>query len=306
MDTILLSTGTNTLTEWYGIETAYKMIKKAGFDAVDYTLFNSWGMNSLLSSESELKKFHRESAEMAKDNGIELFQAHAPMRFGRQDDKQIENDIYGSALACGAAGIPYLVVHPIHTDISYGLKDYDAWKKRNLDMMRCLLPVLRDNNVYVCVENMYGKTPAAHTVCPTFPSYPEHLADYIDSMNELAGEKRFYACLDTGHMVLSGISAEYAVKALGDRIRVLHIHDNNGKSDEHTLPQIDKDCYGCTGIVDWRAFTEALCEIGYTGTMNLESDGMLGLYGKDVAEASLSVMSGVCARLTRMMAKETD
>ena len=70
------------------------------------------------------------------------------------------------------------------------------------------------------------------------------------------------ACLDTGHANCAGIAAGKFARILGDRLKVLHIHDNMAKSDAHALP--------FTGTIDWKDFGAALKEIGYSGALSLE------------------------------------
>ncbi len=52
-------------------------------------------------------------------------------------------------------------------------------------------------------------------------------------------------CFDVGHANMGeGVAAEYAL--LADRIRSTHVHDNNGKDDQHLVPLVDAG-----GTVDW-------------------------------------------------------
>ena len=53
------------------------------------------------------------------------------------------------------------------------------------------------------------------------------------------------------------------MRLLGDRLKVLHVHDNDGKNDQHRAP--------FTGTIDWEDFTSALAETGFRGVMSLES-----------------------------------
>jgi sugar phosphate isomerase/epimerase len=53
-------------------------------------------------------------------------------------------------------------------------------------------------------------------------------------------------CFDTGHANLgNGVEAEF--NAMKDRIRSTHVHDNNGKEDNHLLP-----LNGEGGTIDWK------------------------------------------------------
>lgn len=54
-------------------------------------------------------------------------------------------------------------------------------------------------------------------------------------------------CLDVGHAHMNE-SVETAYRLLGPRIRSTHIHDNDGKMDQHLFPFVDPG-----GTIDWEA-----------------------------------------------------
>ena len=71
-------------------------------------------------------------------------------------------------------------------------------------------------------------------------------------------------CLDTGHENVVTHSAGDAVRLLGtDYMRVLHVHDNDGIGDRHWRMY--------EGTTDWEDFSNALFEIGFDGTLSLET-----------------------------------
>ena len=114
----------------------------------------------------------------------------------------------------------HLVVHPAILD-----DPAEEWRV-NMDMYKALAPILKENNVVCCLENLIltkrGKVYEA--VCAD----PYEACDYIDELNDFAGEKRFAFCLDTGHAMLTGRDIYTAIMKLGGRIETLHIHDNDG------------------------------------------------------------------------------
>ena len=89
--------------------------------------------------------------------------------------------------------------------------------------------------------------------------------DWIDTLNEIAGEKLFGFCLDTGHLQIVGGDLEFAVRELGDRLIALHVHDNDFYHDSHTAPFL--------GDMNWDAITDALAAIGYEESFTFEVDG---------------------------------
>ena len=127
-------------------------------------------------------------------------------------------------------------------------------KKADRDYYRELLVTAREQNVIIALENM---------PMPQFSiGSPEQILRFVTEIND----PYMKVCLDTGHVsVYDKRQPSEAVYLLGDWIKVLHIHDNAGRSDEHLLP-----C-SRTGVIDWQAFGRALRDIGYTGTFSYET-----------------------------------
>lgn len=71
--------------------------------------------------------------------------------------------------------------------------------------------------------------------------------------------------LDVGHANMAGVSLPEVVLRLGQRLRHIHVHDNDGSADQH-LPVGE-------GTVDWLGLTQALVQIGYHGVMEFEFQG---------------------------------
>lgn len=53
------------------------------------------------------------------------------------------------------------------------------------------------------------------------------------------------------------------VPILGKRIKALHIHDNNGATDQHLMPYV--------GTINWDDFCNSLHDIGYDGDLSFET-----------------------------------
>ncbi len=70
-------------------------------------------------------------------------------------------------------------------------------------------------------------------------------------------------CYDTGHANVAGLNQKEAIHQLGDRLKMLHVHDNFGK-DHHQPP--------FCGTINWTDVMEGLAEIGYTGDFNFETN----------------------------------
>ena len=79
-------------------------------------------------------------------------------------------------------------------------------------------------------------------------------------------------CFDTGHAQIES-DAVQTVKGIGSRVICTHLHDNDGKKDQHLPP--------FKGIIAWEKFLHGLTEAGYKGTYTFECGGALA----DIVEA---------------------
>jgi sugar phosphate isomerase/epimerase len=57
------------------------------------------------------------------------------------------------------------------------------------------------------------------------------------------------------------------MEKLGDRVKTLHIHDNDGFDDLHLAPYL--------GLNDWDKFLKGIIAINYTGDLNFEIPGSI-------------------------------
>jgi len=124
----------------------------------------------------------------------------------------------------------------IHTNYSpffsrSGLREWlGNWSAR----MGAILEKAGELEVRVALENAWEER-------------PEVLAHLIDILPGRAA----MACLDTGHInAFSHVSVKRWWEVLGDRVIALHLHDNDGLSDDHLPPG--------AGIFDFRSLVELL------------------------------------------------
>ncbi|HZU24207.1 MAG TPA: sugar phosphate isomerase/epimerase family protein [Bryobacteraceae bacterium] len=110
---------------------------------------------------------------------------------------------------------------------------------------------------------------------------PNRLAS-ADRLNAFLGatHMKLGFCFDVGHAHMdSGIPASYEI--MQERIRSTHLHDNNGKEDQHLFPTMNK------GTIDWKRTMELLGSRPdqYPLLLELKEDPALGPHPFDkVAE----------------------
>lgn len=123
----------------------------------------------------------------------------------------------------------------------------DTWENLEASLAR-LLPLAETLGLTLALENI-----------PAPLGRPGGLAAFLGRM----GHPRLRACLDAGHARMTeGEGAPAAFARLAPFCAATHIHDNDGRRDEHLIPG--------EGGVDWDAFTGALGAARYGGALTFE------------------------------------
>lgn len=245
-----------------GYEKAFAELRAIGYEGSDFSLYGEYSKpRPIFSQPRSVWTAHYRQARSALDAaGMTATQCHAtyPTDFNREKRlsdvclDQFKREIEVAAIL----GSPYIVIHPIN--IASLERDKQLDFETNMESFARLDPVLKEFGVQLGVENMFGWDGLRSRFCATGCSTPDDMIKYIDS----TGSDSFVACLDTGHMMINGINPATAVRKLGNRLKLLHVHDNRGTSDDHAAPSV--------GATDWKDFVTALKEVGYDGCFSLE------------------------------------
>ena len=268
-----VGTSTGSLIQKFGDELAIIKLAEAGFDCIDFGCFH-YSIHSADSifnqSDDKFKAYFTHLGEVAANAGIEVGQLHSPMPSytGKADEDEFLFKIQEKSIkAASYMNSKYIIIHPCIP----GQYRYNHFRKEckeiNMEFYRRLLPTLVKYNVKLAVENMFNYDPVRKCICPTVCTTADEMADYIDTLND----EHFVACLDVGHAHLTGDTPENMARILGNRLETLHIHDNNGLSDEHKIPY--------HGNINWNNFVKVLPEIGYKGSFSFEADSFFTMYG---------------------------
>ncbi len=271
-----LSISSGYLEARVGFDKAYKMIKEAGFDAVDFNLsvdlawdeaeirrVTGYGM-----SEGEFCEHFTKIYEGISARGLEVGQTHS--LFGDRYYFNGKGDMYCDITklnihATHLLRSRYTVIHPIRTLGRLG----DAEKKEchalNLEFYRSLIPTLERYDVISAIEPMW-KRDADGNIRSSSCSHPDEILEFIDEL----GSDRFCACPDFGHFALTeadtGITVGNAIRKLGGNTKIIHAHEITTNIDAHTKPYT-------YGTMDWDDIANALREVGYAGNFNFEVGG---------------------------------
>ena len=121
----------------------------------------------------------------------------------------------------------------------------------------------------------------------------DEVCRYIDTLNEEAGETAFGFCYDVGHANLTSNNILKDFRTLGHRLTALHLHGNDTRKDLHAIPFLVRTTKKALSL-DWEGVLQGLREIGYRGTLNLESSGSLTCLPEELMLPIMIIGASVC------------
>jgi len=282
------------------IDEKFKVLKNAGFECIDFNIdeflsgaeINSGEFNELFNSDIQaILEFFKPYKEAAEKYGVEIHQAHAPFQLyvdGRDDINEKCYEMLEKSMAiCEYLSCHYLVVHPLNLMISRG-REYEI--SENIEYYKRLIPFAKKYKTVICLENMFSviNRHATEAVC----SDCYEAANYIDTLNEMAGEEIFGFCFDLGHMNLLGKYIPQSLRVLGKRVKLLHIHDNDGIMDNHGVPYSFAR-WMREPVTDWKGFLEGLKDINYQGEFDFECSTGCNIVPIELLPARLTLVSAM-------------
>ena len=257
------STEIGSIAKLVGERKAVELVGKAGFDAWDFSLggMGDWDWERKVIKdiphplkESQYLEFARELKKIGEAYGMVCNQSHAPF-----PTNCMPLDYMKRSIECTAeVGGKICIIHP----------NNDGTAEENAEFYHKILPFAKDYGVKIATENMYnwekGASTSCFAACATIESFLKHL--------ELVDDPYLVACLDIGHAEMqgSGDGAVPMIKALGNHLQALHIHDNDKIRDSHQIP--------FSMSIDFEAIAKVLKEVNYEGYLTLEAAEYLPKY----------------------------
>ena len=250
-----LATTTGDFFSYTGSQAeSLRHIRAAGFRFADYSFGCDLRGRTGVYSEN-YPAYFEEISRAAEDIGIQLIQAHAPMGKPLVDpDGILLADTIRCVDACGAWGIPNLVVHSGYRP---GISPEETFAENR----EFFLPILHRAEKYgvnILVEN-FNKMSVDGLYW--IDNAPDLLAQI-----ECVNHPLFHAVWDTGHANMQPMPQDEALRLLGSHIRALHIQDNMGNADSHLQPFM--------GTMNMDEVMCGLQDIGYTGYFTFEVGGV--------------------------------
>ena len=282
----------------------FGLLKQTGFSCADFSL-NGYLLNSDLYQMKRNSFFDRSIQELeafftphklgAQNAGIRIGQMHMPYpAYVPKADKELNDYLWNvvaqkSMRICAFFECPYIVIHGFK--LAYYLGSEEAEWKRTEAFVESLAPFAKEAGITVCIENLYNGLGRYVTEGPCCDA--RKAAERIDRINDKYHARVLGFCFDTGHANLTGIDFEDFITGLGDRLRVLHIHDNDGVGDLHQIPFTFTKTRENRAATDWDGFIRGLRKIRYTGILNFETAPVLNSIPNALKADALAMISRI-------------
>lgn len=234
-------------------EQAVERFMKNGINA--FELADEHGLQ-LLERDTDVVKTGKAFKAFVEERDFEVSQGHLWLQAKICSDIQAFDKLCKWIDLYEAIGIKNMV---LHCDNLYDTQlSIEEKTEKNIQQLKKLAEYVKDKDVTICLENLRPRTPGDEII--------DKSADELLNIIERVGSDKFGICLDTGHLNITLKNHREFILKVGDKLRALHIADNEGQTDQHMMPYT-------RGCVDFEEVVKALREIDYTGVFNLEIPG---------------------------------
>lgn len=291
----------------------FAMLRRAGFSCVDFSLNDYLKSKDLYQqnlnlffdkSVVELEGFFTSHKEGAKAAGITIHQMHMPYPIYVPTGKKELNDYLWKVMApkslqiCSFLECKYIVIHGFKLAKYLGSEEKE-WEQTE-SFIHSIAPVAKELGITICVENLYDSI-GGHLI--EGPGCDAGKAvERIDRINEKYQAEVLGFCFDTGHANLVGFDFENFITTLGHRLKVLHIHDNDGISDLHQIPFSFARSRENETSTDWEGFIRGMRKIQFDKVLSFETAPILMAFPESLKLDALSFL----ARIGEYFAEEIE
>ena len=282
----------------------FRLLKEAGFDCCDFSLNDYLKNTDIYKSDlnrffdqsvEELIAFFKPHKEAAAEAGIRISQMHMPYPIyvptaEKEVNEYLWNQVAPKSMEIGHfLECPYIVIHGLKLARFLGSEEAEWQETENF--IDSVAPLAKKYGMTICIENLYEGI-AGHLVegpcCDA-----RKAARRIDALNEKYGAEVLGFCFDTGHANLVGIDFEEFIRILGSRLKVLHIHDNDGSGDLHQIPFTFTKTRENTSSTDWGGFVKGLRAVDYEGVLSFETAPVLTAFPQEMKKEALAFIAKV-------------
>lgn len=293
----------NIIFDEYPIE-GFEMLRRTGFTCCDFSL-NAYLSNSILYHYErndffnqpihKLKEFFEPHKEAAEITGVRINQMHMPYPNYVPGAPGDLNEYLAEVVApksleiCAFFDCPYIVVHGFKLAGCLGSEQAE-WD-RTEEFLGSLATMAKGLGITICIENLY--TSVGDHIIEGPCCNAKKAAARIDRMNAKYGAEVLGFCFDTGHANLIGIDFEDFITTLGNRLKVLHIHDNDGVEDLHQIPFTFTKSRENKPSTDWDGFLAGLRKIKFDKTLNFETAPVLSAFPDRMKREALGFIAEI-------------
>jgi sugar phosphate isomerase/epimerase len=306
MDNKMLQIGVQTKNVVDDIhpEEGFTMLERAGFSCADFSLNRYLSNTSLYQSErneffdksvQELEHFfapHKQGAEAA---GITINQMHMPYPvYVPNADRELNDYLWNqvapkSMSVCAFFGCPYIVIHGFKLARFLGSEELE-WQE-TARFIDSIAPLAKEMGITICMENLYDNIGGHLVEGPCCDA--KKAAERIDSFNDRYGAEVLGFCFDTGHANIAGIDFENFITTLDSRLKVLHIHDNDGAFDLHQIPFTFTKTRENLSSTDWDGFIKGLRKIRFDKVLSFETAPVLTAFPGPMKQDVLGFIANI-------------
>lgn len=282
----------------------FKMLSELGFLAVDFSLNDFLKNTNIYQGEKntffdqtieELKAYFSPHKQAAKEAGIRIHQMHMPYPIYNPLGKEEMNVYMREVVAqksleiCHFLECSYLVVHGFKAKQYVG-SEAAEWQLTE-QFLESLAPKAKELGITLCIENLYDNIKGHLVEGPCCNA--ELAAERIDRLNAKFQAEVFGFCFDTGHANIVGIDPEHFLTTLGHRLKVLHIHDNDGQLDLHQIPFTFTKSRTNNSSTDWEGFLQGLRNCNFNGVLSFETAPVLMAFPKPLKIDALRLIAQI-------------
>lgn len=157
--------------------------------------------------------------------GVNLASVHEPLRQAAVD---VVTDALDRALAAGVAGV---TIHAGSVPARYPDRVHERGREQAVRSVRACAEHADSRGVHCCVENQRRKPSQVR-----FTETPDRMGRFLDAVD--IQSPYLGITVDVGHAKVTGVAPERFADRFGDRVRIAHLHDNDGDHDTHEpLPE---------------------------------------------------------------------
>ena len=221
------------------METAFRCISMAGYDAVELSAIDWMSDHLVLDRWQELVP---QIMELSEEHGLELTAIEQPTHDSEKMDR--------ACRAASALGIPVVNCGPA------GQSDDKDSLKASIKSLASLTGIAETHGVSLCVK--------AHVGCSIYDT-----PTTLQAM-EAISSPAFGIDMDPSHIYRAGEDPSEAIVQVMSRVKHVHIRDCKGRQEDPGRPE---DQANGRGDIDLLRFIRVLHENGYSGALNLEIIG---------------------------------